>query len=263
MQENETTVRTRRRLAVPAIVAALSMPLGVGSAVAEEFSNTDVQFLYSTRSKADAVNGTGTRDEKLWAMRAEHFGTWSHGDNYLFLDLYQGNQVGGPGAASFGGDGKRQYFFGWVPRLSLSKLTGRDLSAGFVRDVYLAYRMERASYGDFSADNYGVSFNLAVPGTAFFEQDFYARKTNYDNGTKFLSRTVWLAPFSVGPLNMHFDGLLLVKTTDKNGTDVFAQPDLLVDLLPKGQMQAGVRLEHHSHRNYSRTSPFAMLKWVF
>ncbi len=67
MQQKEMAIRTRskRAIAVPAIIAALTSPLGIGSAAAEEFSNTDVQFLYTTRSKADAVNGTGTKDDDL------------------------------------------------------------------------------------------------------------------------------------------------------------------------------------------------------
>lgn len=252
--------RARSPLSVLAIAAVLAA-LG-GTASAEDFSSTDLQLLYGTNSKEDASNGTGTSDGKLTFLRAEHFGTWSLGDNYLDLDLFQGNQVGGAGAGSFGNDAHRQYFFIWVPRISLTKLAGIDLTGNFVKNIYAAYRMERASYGDFRADNYGISFDLAVPGTAFFEQDFYARQTNFDTGTKFMSRTVWLAPFDVGSVKAHFDGLLLVKTTTSTGTDIFAQPDLLFDVLPQGKLQAGVRFEYHKHNDYSRFTPMAMLKWT-
>jgi len=245
------------------MILSTALILAAGAAKAEDFSSTDIQLLYTTKSKADAANGTGTSNGNLTTLRAEHFGTWAYGDNYLDLDLYQGKDVGGDGAGSFGADVNRQYFFIYVPRFSISKLAGLNLTNGFVKNIYAAYRMERSSYADFRADNYGVSVDLAVPGTVFFEQDLYARKTNFDKGTKFLSRTVWLAPFNVGSVGFHFDGLILVKSTDANKTDIFAQPDFLVDLLPKGAVQVGMRLEYHSHQHYERTSPNAMLKVNF
>jgi nucleoside-specific outer membrane channel protein Tsx len=244
-------------------VVGIALILTAGLAQAEDYSLNDLQLLYTTQSKADPRNGTGTSDGDLAFLRAEHYGTWSYGNNYIALDLFMGDQVGGKGAGSFGKDVGRQYAFFYVPRFSLRKLFGDSLPSGFIKDVFVAYRMERASYGDFRSDNFGVSFDLAVPGVAFFEQDFYTRTTNYDHGRKWLSRTVWFAPFNVHGVGMHFDALVLIKSTDTSGTDVFAQPDLMFDILPKGTLQLGTRLEYHSARDYSRFTPYAMLKWIF
>ena len=230
---------------------------------AEDFSLTDVQAYYTTRAKADPGDGTGTRNEDLAVLRAEHYGTWAYGNNYIDLDLFMGTQVGGKGAGAGGGDASHQFFFTYQPRLSLGALFGSGTGTGLVKDVFAVYRMERGSYGDFRADNFGLSLDVAVPGTAFFEQDFLARSTNFDRSTKFLSRTVWLAPFDVHGLGVHFDALVLIKSTDASGTDVFAQPDLLFDLLPKGRLQLGTRLEYHSARAYSRFTPYVLLKWIF
>jgi hypothetical protein len=94
------------------------------------------------------------------------------------------------------------------------------------------------------------------------------RKTSVDASTKWLSRTVWLAPMNVGGMDIHFDGLILVKSTDNFGTNVLAQPDLLIDVLPKGRLQAGVRVEYARYKtpgggSYRRTTPFLMAKLVF
>ena len=233
-----------------------------GPAYSEDFSSTDIQALYTTRAKTDAGTGQGTADEKLTTFRFEHFGTWKYGDNFIDLDWFHGKEVGGKAAGSFGTETSDSYFFIYVPRVSLSKTLGFSLGDGFIKDIYAAVRLERASYANFRADNLGLSVDLKVPGTVFFEQDFYLRQTNFDVGNKFLSRTVWLAPFSLGGLSAHFDGLVLIKTTDNAGTDVFSQLDLLADLTSKGGIQTGIRFEYHRAKDYSRSTPYVMLKWT-
>lgn len=249
-------------------LAALSVLFGGANVQAEDFSNTNIQLFSTNRSKQDVFNGTGTKDENLTVFRAEHYGTWKYGDNYMVFDLFSGEEVGGAASGSFGTDTNYQSFFVYNPRISLSKTAGLDFGNGFVKDIYLAYRREQGSYGNFHSNNYGVSVDLAVPGTAFFETDLYVRHTSVDDGAKWLSRTVWLAPFNVGSVGMHFDGLLLIKSTEKFGTNVLAQPDLLIDVLPKGQLQAGVRLEYARYKDpsggtYSRMTPYLLAKLTF
>jgi nucleoside-specific outer membrane channel protein Tsx len=262
-----STSRQFKRRVIPAVLAAASIS-GAGVAQAEDYSLTDIQLLTTHRSKADVFNGTGTRDEKLTVLRAEHFGTWAYGDNLINLDLFHGERVGGGASGSFGTDTGNQMFFIYQPRISFSRLAGREAGQGFIKDVYLTARREQASYANFWANNVGVSFDLNLPGVAFFEQDFMIRKTSVDASTRWLSRTVWLAPINVGGMGIHFDALILVKSTDEFGTNVLAQPDLLIGLLPKGRLQAGVRVEYARYKmpggaSYRRTTPFVMAKLVF
>lgn len=245
-------------------VVSCALLLLAGPSQAEEFSSTDLQVLYTPfldRDDPDLGNGIFTSSNRLTAARLEHYGTWKYGDNFFCADLTEGTRVGGSGSGSFGSDTRAHIFLVYVPRFSLTKIADKPLS-GFVKDVYLAGRLERASYGSYMAENIGISFDLKIPGTVFFEQDFYARKTNYDKGAEFLSRTVWLAPFAVGPVGLHFDGLALVKTTD-NGVNAFTQLDFLADLLKNGQLQAGIRLESAYYKHYERNTPYLMVKWVF
>lgn len=113
--------------------------------MAESFSLTDVQMLCMEGAKADAVNGTGTKDEKLTTTRIEHFGTRSLGDNYLSLDFLNGDRVGSPGKGSGGDDATYQRFFVFMPRFSLSKLTGKSMELGTLQEVGLTTRFEIAS----------------------------------------------------------------------------------------------------------------------
>lgn len=241
-----------------------SLLLVSGPSQAEEYSSTDLQILHTSfldKNDKDLGNGIFTKDNNLTAARLEHYGTWKYGDNFFCIDLTEGRAVGGSASGSFGSNTDSHLFLVYVPRVSLTKVASAPLT-GFVKDIYLAGRLERASYGSYQAENVGISFDLKIPGTVFFEQDFYARRTNYDDGAEFLSRTVWLAPFSAGPVGMHFDGLALIKTTD-NGLNTFTQLDLLADVFNKGQIQAGVRLESAFYKHYDRNTPYVMLKWVF
>jgi|GEM_PF-1445733 hypothetical protein len=266
--KTKTQTRITRTLRYLAGLSLLTCFAGAGVAQAETFSITNVQLFTTNDAEADAFNGYGTDDEDLTVFRAEHFGGWEYGDNYISLDLFQGTDVGGSGSGSFGSDTKNHTFFVYQPRLFLPGLKNIGEGESFVRNVYFSYRREQASYVDFYSDNAGLSVDLAVPGTQFFEIDFLARKTNTDDGTKWLTRVVWLAPFSIGRVGAHFDGLVLVKSTDDFGTNVLAQTDLLFDVLNEGQFQAGIRLEHASYdepdgSDYSRTSPYLMAKLFF
>jgi nucleoside-specific outer membrane channel protein Tsx len=253
----------------PAIaVALLASALFATPAGAEDFSSTNIQLATTGSAKQDVFNGTGTENERLSVFRAEHYGTWSYGDNYMVLDLFNGKKVGGTSAGSFGSDTNHQSFFVYQPRISLSKVTGSTIGVGIVKDVAVTYRREQASYANFHSDSYGLSVDLAVPGTVFFEQDFMLRKSSADKGTKWLSRTVWLAPFNVGGVGLHLDGLVLIKSTENFGTNLFAQIDLLGDVAAKGRLQVGLRLETARYKLptgnlYSRTTPLLMAKLSF
>lgn len=236
------------------------------AACAEDFSLTDVQLLHTTRSEADAVNGTGTRDEKMSTVRFEHFGTHSLGDNYFSLDLFYGDEVGGATAGSFGTPAKMQSFFVYMPRFSLSKLTGTALQWGPLQDVGVTARFEVASYGNYRASAPGLSLTWKVPGLAYLETALYRRDTNFSDAHALL-RVVWLAPFGVGGLKFNADGLLLVSRPDNLGTNLLFQPELRVALDPKARLEAGVRVEHARYTlagtKYSRTTPNVMLRWNF
>lgn len=252
----KTAIRSAWALAAAALCA---LP-----AAAEDYSQTDVQLLHTSQSKADPVNGTGTRDEKLTTVRFEHFGTHSLGDNYLSIDLFRGSQVGGPAAGSGGKDAAYQSFVVFMPRLSLSKISGKPMSIGPLQDVGLTTRFEWASYGDYRATAPGVSLTWKVPGLAYLETAFYARNSNF-SGTHGLMRVVWLAPFTAGGLKFNADGLLLVSRPDGLGTNVLFQPELRVALDTAGKIEAGIRVEHARYSlgaaKYSRTTPNLMLRW--
>jgi len=260
------TINNKARFLSRGLLAA---SLGLGftfAAHAEDFSLTDVQLLYTNKSKADAVNGTGTADEKMTTIRFEHFGTHAYGDNYFSLDFFRGDDVGGATAGSFGGSARYQSFFVYMPRFSLGKLTKTPMQFGPLQDIGLTARFEIASYGNYRATAPGVSLTWKVPGLAYLETALYSRRSNF-SGSHPLLRVVYLAPFQVGGMKFNADGLLLVSRPDDLGTNVLFQPELRVALDAAGKIEAGVRVEHARYSaggtSYRRTTPNLMLRWNF
>lgn len=242
-------------------IAALT---GTGTVLAAEFQVANLNALYTTRSKADPVLGTGTDDEKLKTWQFEYFAGFKYGDVYVDAELYNGENVGGAGSGSFGGNSPNQSLLVFNPRLSLGKISGRNLAFGPIADVSLIARYERASYADFRSYNHGISFNFNVPGFAYFESGILRRNTNFYKGEKLWRSVLMSKPFAGERLR--FNLLSLVNGTGVNGTEVFLRPELLWAIDAKGSFQAGLRYEIHRYkiegRDYSRNSPTLMAKWT-
>jgi nucleoside-specific outer membrane channel protein Tsx len=257
------------------VIAALAAPVAVQAT--EVFQNTDVTLGYTTQSKDDPVFGTGTSDKKLTTLRLEHFGVHGFGDNYFSIDNFHGKNVGnipafsagGFNAGSFADNTKDQYFIVWNARASVAKLSDSKLAFGFVKDVSAMYRMERASYANFHADHFGPSFDLDVPGFAWFQTDFLLRKADYtgataaDKKSSLYWHTFAILPFEVAGAKFTWTPLLNVNF-DKgaNGTTTIFQPDLWVKF-GASPVELGFRAEYSHYKNFSRTSPTLLAKWNF
>ncbi len=198
----------------------MGIPLGE-SAWAEDFSTTNVQVLYGGAFR-DPFFGYDTADGRLTTVTLEHFGTWAYGDNYFFVDFLSRSFVDFSGKST----GKTSRIYGeWHPRLSLSRLSGHDLSFSIVKDVLIAGQINRDGEG-FKANLLGMGTNLEIPGFNFVELDAYARKDNF-NSLTYQVTVAWDLPF--GSLPVSLSGYVDINGTDTHGTEVNAQPQLLLD----------------------------------
>ncbi|USX19584.1 hypothetical protein NHH82_27725 [Oxalobacteraceae bacterium OTU3REALA1] len=236
------------------------------TAAAADFQVASLSALYTRDAKADPVLGTGTANEHLTTYQFEYFGGFKYGDVYVDAEVFHGEAVGGPGAGSFAGNNSNQQLMVFNPRLSLGKMTGRDLTFGPISDVSLIARYERASYADFRSYNHGISLNFKVPGFAYFESGILRRNTNFYRD-EWLWRSVLMSnALPIAGQKFHFNLLSLVNGAGSNGTEVFLRPELLWAIDDKGAWQLGLRHEVHRYKlngqNYSRQTPSLMLKWT-
>jgi nucleoside-specific outer membrane channel protein Tsx len=260
---------TIRKLATLLVLGATTLGYTAAANATESFQNTSAMLTYTNKSKTDSALGSGTTNESLSTLRVEHFGDHGFGDNYFFVDVMKGDQLGGPKAGSFGYDSNQGAFFVWNARASFSKISGSKVSFGPISDISLMYRMERGSYANYSANMVGPSFNFAVPGFALLQTSFLANRQDHsfatadDRKTHLFWHTAAIVPFELGSLKFTFMPLIWANFSDgANGTQVYVEPDLWMKVA-NSPLELGFRLNYHHHKDYTRTSPTLLAKWNF
>lgn len=73
-------------------------------------------------------------DKSASVVTLEHINGWKYGDNFFFVDITNADKSDEERSTSFYGE--------ISPRISLSKVTGKDLSFGIVKDVLITTTAE-------------------------------------------------------------------------------------------------------------------------
>ena len=180
-----------------------------------EWSRNNFQLLHGSGFKL----GANTRS----TITFEHANGWRYGDNFMFIDLVQRDDVG------------LEVYGEWYPRLSMSRLFGKDLSTSVFKDLFIVGGINASTQpeGDsFKAYLLGVgtSFNLPFPGV--INLNFMAQKHDQENTTGIQITPSWSIPFAIGRLKFRFDGFLDWVSSSSSGGEPFilAQPQLLFDV---------------------------------
>jgi len=223
------------------------------------FSTTNLQLLYGSQFN-DNYYGNNTSNGNMTTLTLEHFSTWSHGDHYFFIDYLSGDFLDFAGSPS--GSQSRVYYE-WVPRLSLSALSEHNLSAGIVKDIFLAGQLNRDDEG-FHAEMIGLGTDLSIPGFRLFSINAYLRKDNLNTQT-WQSTTVWNIPLGEW---LSFEGFIDLYGSDHNGIETHTQPQLLLNparLMGHNfeTLLIGIEWYYHHHRNLDSSVIQTMVKWIW
>ncbi|WP_172150947.1 outer membrane protein OmpK [Pseudomonas tumuqii] len=150
-----------------------------------------------------------------------HASGWAWGDVFYFLDYVRADNVQSRGSfanGSFEQDDKNSfYYMEFSPRISLSWLTGQDLSAGPLKDVKAAFTYEKGEGGP-GTENYlyGLGFDWDVPGFAYLKTNLYRVKINNQvffadqnsNGYATQLTVAGAYPFAIGEQDFVVDGYI-------------------------------------------------------
>ena len=238
-----------------ALAAAAQSPL----AHAAVWNSSNVQLL----------NGDGFElgEEKRTILTYENALGWAYGDSFIFIDVTEPTAEG------------TTYYSEWSPRFSFSKMTGKDLSFGIVKDLMLSTTLEM---GDgVSATLVGVGLPLDLPGFAFANVNLYARDSQRDFAAEQTDpggqvTLTWKRPFSLGPTNWSFEGFMDYAFGEDSGSNpkedgIVAAQRLLLDVGSlwgkPGVLEAGI--EQQIWRNkfgidgIDEDVTQAMVKWIF
>ncbi len=228
-------------------------------AFAEEWSETNIQYLYG--SSFDRLPGEYVvTDGKMETITIEHAGGWEYGNNFFFVDMMSGD---------FNKDKKQLIYGEWIPKLSLSKLSGSELSWGCIKDIFIAAEINQGD--DFRVYNLGAGVALEINGFDFFDLSLYHRKDNY-NAATFQLAAAWKSRFTFAALPLIFEGFFDYYGTDY-GTEVIAQPRLLLEGNVFGEatktLQAGIEVYYYRssaapwRQEINEAVPQFMVKWVW
>lgn len=234
--------------------------LGASVAQAADWSKTSVLLLDGSGYK----NVPSNTEYDTQVLTLEHVDGWKYGSNFFFVDVTDPNSSD----SSFYGE--------FSPSFSLGKMTGKDLSFGFVKDVSLTGTWE---LGDVTnAKLFGLGFDLDVPGVPVAKVNFYQRIGESDfypgeTSEAFQVTLVWMAPFELGPTSWVFEGYFDYATSENNvgkKDNITSSPRLMLDAgalwgAPQ-QLYAGVEWSYWMNKygsDIDESVPQAAIKWTF
>lgn len=182
-------------------------------------------FFQWTSNSLQLLHGTGFElsDSQHITLTYEHADGWRYGENFLFIDVIQRDDVG------------IEIYGEWYPRLSFNKMTNKDLSFAFVKDVSIVGSINAGSEPSrdpFKAYLLGGGLSLDIPYFDFLQLDFFAYKSDDVNDHGFQITPAWRLPFQIGNAHFVFRGFLDYVSADATGGEAYilTQPQLLVDL---------------------------------
>jgi nucleoside-specific outer membrane channel protein Tsx len=264
---------TRRSLLAAALLALLALP----AAARADFATTNVQVLQGWYFYDPTVQ-ENVKGGAMSTVTLNHFDSWAYGDNFAFVDLYQGQFT----------DGTNSHLYSELhPRLFINRLLGTKGNVlGIFRDAGLAGELN-IGYG-FQAWLIGLGADFALPFPGTISLNVYYRYAALQIPALEVRQYLdtwqvspsWVIPFSLGKLPFIFQGFVDVngirKVTDgKPGWELMAQPQLLVDVLgpfggPKDRILVGIEWYLHYHSDNKNlgapsnliSAPQAMVQWV-
>lgn len=250
-------VLSRWRKAPSVLALSLLASMSVASQAAE-WSTTNVQLLHG--------EGYELGDNSMAILTVEHANGWKYGDNFFFLDVSNPASEG------------TSYYAEFSPRLSLGKLSGKNMSFGIVKDVLLAGTLEMGE--DLRAYLLGVGVALDLPKFAFADINLYYRESERDwlaSQTDGGAQVTidWLLPFELAGQKLAFEGFADYAWGEDGGSapkadNLVAGPRLLIDVGnwfgAPGTLQVGVEYQiwrnKYGVKGVDEDIPQVMVKWT-
>jgi len=159
---------------------------------------------YWTSSNVHVIHGKvyeDFKDDTQEIFSFEHASGYKWGDVFMFFD-----HVNRDGADN-------DFYMEVHPRLSLSYLTGADLSFGPVKDVLIATEYNKnddtGPIEEFEAFLYGIGFSLDAPGFDYMNLNLYVRDDQDDERADGVTSQIsfdWRVPFSISKSDWYFAG---------------------------------------------------------
>lgn len=199
-------------------------------------------------------------DSNRWISTLEHAHAHRFGDTYAFIDILKPD------------NGPSSYYGEISPRLSLSEITGKELSLGIVKDVLVSTTFEKAKNGRMQY-LYGIAVDLAIPQFKFLKINAYNHDNTGLSGDTWQVTVAWNRPFSIGETKLLMEGFADFQGREgRSAANQLIVPRLLIDVGHASGLQANtlwLGLEYQYWHNkfgvsgVTESAPQFQFKYVF
>lgn len=168
---------------------------------------------------------------------------------YMFVDIMNGEKLNGT---------KTELYSEISPRLSIDKLSGTNLSVGFIKEFFLATQLNAGN--NYIAYLGGFGVDLDIPWFVYFSLNAYYKYETIHNVEKNTMLQITPAYKTVSWYNFHFEGFL-----DYTPRSINTQNQFLYHF-GKGFYGGAEWLYYHYNYNNKKTQTNvwqAMLKYQF
>lgn len=217
---------------LPSLMLAGGLTLATPAMAGELLHWQDNSLTYLYGENFQRLNFNEEEQRTQTTLTFEHASGWVWGDVFYFLDYVRADNLQSRGSFANGSFRQHEknsfYYMEFSPRVSLSWLTGLDLSAGPLKDVKAAFTLEKGDGGP-GTENYlyGIGLDWDVPGFAFLQTNLYRVKINNQvffadqdsNGYATQLTIAGAYPFAIGDQDFVVDGFIDWRSpSDEAGT---------------------------------------------
>jgi hypothetical protein len=214
----------------------IALLLGINISVFA-FTTTSISFLNGKFDGNSGIYDTSDGGDKT-TITFDTLTKGKAGDVYFFLDYCYTSE-----GKLYDEENDSWLYAEIAPRLSLSYLTGTDLSNSFVKDYFIAGQYNFGDNSDFKASLIGLGTDLNIPGFDYFQANLYYRHVNLTLSDKDYSRDTYQFTPVYGT---HFgnSGFSFKGFVDLTGYNIGTQNQLLYDLVKIEGNPVQIGIEH-------------------
>ncbi len=144
--------------AISFLLTVMSLLATNGTGRAQDWSVTELHYQGGNALRHHAVSPSGFQQ----ILTLQHASGWKYGENFFFVDM----------TCCDGSAANRDIYLEWYPYLSLSAVTGRDISWGPIRDIGPLGGLNWGAQSKFVKITPGFRFQLDLPGFSFANLDY-------------------------------------------------------------------------------------------
>ena len=217
-----------------------------------QFHTSNIQFL--------SGNNYELGESQRTTATLEHANGWLYGDTYGFVDFVYS-------------DGENSTYYGEIsPRLSLGKITKKDMSYGIIKDILLSTTFEKAR-GQGPQYLYGGAIDFNLSGFKFFKTNAYVHDSTQLDGKTWQVTLAWNRPLNVGRSKFLIEGFADLQGHEgTSNSNQLLVPRFLFDVghalgTTENKLWAGVEYQYWHNKfgvdGVTESAPQAQLKWIF